>query len=122
MKDNLLERRRFIRIETPLRIFVDSGNIKFEAITKNVSPVGLRCETKHELKKDARLEILMHLPSCDNPIKLKGNVIWQNKVTLEDNAPYDVGIEIIEIEEKDKNPFLKYLCDSLYGSDYKVRD
>ena len=122
MKHKLPERRRFVRIETPLKILINSNGVQFETITKNVSPVGLRFESQNQLEKNVELEVLMYLPDLDVPIKLKGKVIWQNKVTLEDKAPYDVGIEVVEIKEEDKNSFLKYLCDLLYDSDYKVRD
>lgn len=121
MKQKLPERRRFVRIDVPLKVVVESGNTTYETITKNVSPVGLRFEVRQELDKAVKLDLSLSLPSIDDPISLKGIVIWQRKVSLEDNAPFDVGVEIIDIEDKNKNVFLKYLCDLLYSSTYKVR-
>ncbi|MGB2600751.1 MAG: PilZ domain-containing protein [Candidatus Omnitrophota bacterium] len=121
MKLKLPERRRFVRIEIPLRVVVKSGDRVDEVITKNVSPVGMRFEINEELKQSDSLNMSLYLPKSDDPINLVGKVIWQIKTSLEDNAPYDVGIEITEIDDKNKNVFLKYLCDLLYASTYKER-
>jgi hypothetical protein len=121
MKLKLPERRRFVRIEIPLKVIVKAGDRVDEVITKNVSPVGLRFEVNKELKAPEGLDLSLYLPSDEKPIKLKAKVIWQDKISLEDNAPYDVGVEITEIDDKNKNSFLKYLCDLLYESTYKAR-
>lgn len=122
MKLKLPERRRFIRIEIPLKVAITAGGKVDEVITKNISPIGMRFEIKKELKNTEILEMSLSIPTSDMPVHLKGRVVWQNKTTLEDSAPYDVGIEIMEIEDKNKNVFLKYLCDLLYDSTFKTRD
>ncbi|MFH1552943.1 MAG: PilZ domain-containing protein [Candidatus Omnitrophota bacterium] len=121
MKMKLPERRRFIRIEIPLKVIIKSGDRVDEIITKNISPVGLRFEILRALKGSEKLDLALHIPSTDNPIPLKAKVIWQTKTSLEDNAPYDVGVEITDIDDKTKNIFLKYLCDLLYDSTYMAR-
>ena len=121
MKMKLPERRRFIRIEIPLKVGIESGDIKDEVVTKNISPVGMRFETERELKDTQKLNLSLHIPTSEKPILLKGKVIWQVKVSLEDGAPYDVGVEITEVEDSQKNDVLKYLCDLLYSSPYKIR-
>lgn len=102
-------------------MIVKAGDRIDEVVTKNISPVGLRFEISKELKAPEGLDLSLYLPSDDKPIKLKAKVIWQAKTSLEDNAPYDVGVEITEIDDKNKNYFLKYLCDLLYESTYKAR-
>lgn len=121
MKQKLPERRRFVRIDIPLRVTIARGKSRDEAITKNISPVGLRFEVAKELKGTESLDLALYLPSETNPIRLKGKVVWQEKTSLEDNAPYDVGVEIINIADANKNVFLKYLCDLLYKSIYEMR-
>ena len=121
MRLQLPERRRFIRIDTPLRLKIKSGDRVDETLTKNVSPVGVRFEIGKKLEGLEKLNLSLYLPSSDDPIQLGGKVIWQEKTSLEDNAPYDVGVEILEIEDKKKNVLLKYLCDLLYKSKYKER-
>lgn len=121
MKLKLPERRRFIRIETPLRVVVTCGDRVEEVVTKNISPVGLRFEVADELDASRDLDLALFLTSDSDPIRLVCRLIWQAKTSLEDNAPFDVGIEIIAVEDSNKNVFLKYLCDLLYDSTYKVR-
>ncbi len=121
MKLKLPERRRFLRIEVPLKVKLMSGDRVDKITTKNISPVGLRFELTRELNESNQLTMSLYLPSSERPIHLIGKVVWQNKSSLEDNAPYDIGVEIVEIDDKDKNSFLKYLCDLLYSSAYKER-
>ncbi len=121
MKLKLPERRRFIRIEVPLRVKIESGSIQKEVVTKNISPVGMRFETDEELDKSQKLDLSLFIPVSEEPVHLKGKVIWQTKTSLEDDAPFDVGVEIAEVEDKHKNLLLKYLCDLLYNSSYKIR-
>jgi len=121
MNQKLPERRRFVRLSVPLRVVVASGNGSFEVVTKNISPVGLRFESKKELKKSGALGLTLYLPSQDTPIQLKAKLIWQSKTSLEDNASYDVGVEILHIDDKNKNAFLKYLCELFYNSTYQIR-
>ncbi|MDP8299516.1 MAG: PilZ domain-containing protein [Candidatus Tantalella remota] len=122
MKLKLPERRRFVRIDIPLKIVIENGGITDEVLTKNISPVGLRFGIPRELKKDEPLKITLYLPEGNTPIGLDAKIIWQIKTSLEDKAPYDVGVEIVSIEEDCKNTFLKYLCDLLYKSTYKERE
>ncbi len=117
----LPERRRFVRVETPLKVILKSGDRTDEVTTKNISPVGLRFEISKELNESDEVKMSLYLPESTGPISMGGKVIWQKKVSLEDNAPYDVGVEIMEIEDSKKNVFLKYLCDLLYKSIYEAR-
>jgi len=113
------ERRRFVRINVPLKLMIKSGKRREKGITKNISPVGLRFETSKKLEDSGKVELVLYLPSMVNPIAFKARVVWQKKKSLEDKAPYDVGVEIVSIDDNDKNVFLKYLCDLFYNSTYK---
>lgn len=121
MKLKLPERRRFVRVETPLKVVVTEGDRIDEVVTKNISPMGFRFEVSREYKQTEDLELALYIPSTEKAIHIKGKVVWQEKISLEDNAPYDVGIEVTQVDEKDKNVFLKFLCDLLYKSSYKER-
>jgi len=114
----LHERRRYIRIEVPLKVKITGEGWTEEVATKNISPIGMRFETGRRFRQMDVLGLEVYLPADDISIDLKGKVIWQEKTSLEDNALYDVGIEIIEIKEEHKNALLKYLCDLLYDSSY----
>ena len=92
MKLKLPERRRFVRIDVPLRLLVDLNGKEEEVQTKNISPVGLRFQIKDELDVSKKLKLKLFVPIIDQPIDLIVRVIWQAKISLEDNSPFDVGV------------------------------
>lgn len=116
--DKLIERRKYIRLQTPIPMsytIQDTGSVH-TAVTKDISAEGLRFETRSkDIVEDAALELKLEIYGAKNPVHAKGRVIWKKQVSLEDNAPYDVGIEFSEIEEDNKNTFLKFLCDLIYN-------
>ena len=121
MKKKLPERRRFVRLEIPLKAVIKSDDHTDEVTTTNISPVGLRFVINREPKESENMDISLYLSNGDDPVRLKTKVVWKSKTNLEDNAPYDVGVEIIEVDEASKNIFLKYLCDILYDSTFSMR-
>ena len=46
----------------------------------------------------------------------------KKKLSLEDNSPFDVGTELVDIEEDNKNTFLKFLCDLIYNLPEERKD
>lgn len=120
MSKKMSERRRFIRIEVPLSIKVSCGDWMEEAVTKNISPIGMRFELPKDIEKDSILDVSMYLPTSDDLTNVKCRVVWTKRSSLEDNSPYDVGVEIVDIEEGNKNLLLRYLCDLLYSSSYRA--
>lgn len=117
-KDTFVERRRYVRLLVPLKIsytIPGSGKI-YQAVTKNLSADGLRFDiTDPSIKEADLLELKIDVPSAPNPIHAKGTIIWRKRLSLEDGSPFDCGVEFTEIEEDNKNSFLKYLCDLIYG-------
>lgn len=118
MHDRLVERRKYIRLKTPIPIIytiADTGNI-YRSVTKDISAEGLRFEANaKDLKESSNIEIKLEIYGANNPVHAKGKVVWKRRLSLEDGAPYDVGIELTEIEEDNKNTFLKFLCDLIYN-------
>lgn len=121
MKRKLPERRQFVRVEVPLKINIEDSGREWDASTRDVSPAGLGIESLQEIKEQT-VKLILYLPGEEEtPVKLEGRIVWQERVSLEDNAPYRAGLEIEKIEEGKKNVFLKFLCDILYGSTYEER-
>ena len=116
--NKLIERRRYVRLNVPLAVsytFPENDKI-YSAVTKDISADGLRFETQDaHLSESAVLELKLDLPGTPNPVHTKGKVAWKRRLSLEDSAPSDVGIELISIEEDNKNTFLKFLCDIIYS-------
>ena len=118
MKDKLVERRKYIRLKTsvPVTYAVPNTGMVHSSVTKDISADGLRLETKsREIEKGTVLELKLELYGANNPVHAKGKVVWMKQLSLEDGAPCDMGIELIKIEEDNKNTFLKFLCDLIYN-------
>ena len=118
IREKLVERRSFIRLREPIRItYTIANNDKVYNVTaKDISADGLRFQTSDKrIKEGNLLEMKLDIPDVANPVHAKGKVMWKKKLSLEDNAPFDVGTELAEIEEDNKNTFLKFLCDLIYN-------
>ncbi|MDP3791908.1 MAG: PilZ domain-containing protein [Candidatus Omnitrophota bacterium] len=118
IKDRLIERRKYIRLKSPIPVTYtvpETGSI-YSAITKDISADGLRLESNaKDIKVSGTIELKLEIYDTHNPVHAKGKVVWKKRLSLEDNAPYDIGVEFIEIEEDNKNTFLKFLCDLIYN-------
>jgi len=117
LRDQITERRKYLRLQTPIKIAytVPENGRSYSTFTKNISADGLRFETSDkDMKESSQIEVVFTMPGHGETVRGKAIVIWKKKITLEDTAPYDVGLELCEITEQDKNAFLKFLCDLLY--------
>lgn len=121
MKLKLPERRRFVRVDIPLELEIKSDSRTEKVLTKNISPVGFMFETAKKFEDSEDLDMILVLPSGGMRVGIKGRIMWQNKISLEDGAPFNIGVDLVEIGDDNKNAFLKYLCDVLYESTYKER-
>lgn len=125
MKERLIERRRFIRLKTPIPVtysIPETGGV-YKSVTKDISADGLRLESNDkDLKVSGIVELKLEIYGANNPVHAKGRVVWKKKLSLEDNACCDIGIEFVEIEEDNKNTFLKFLCDLIYNIQKENQD
>ena len=123
--DKFVERRRYIRLRVPVNIsytVAGDGRIR-SAITKNISADGFRLETIDRNTKEAdTLELKLAIPGAPNPVHAKSRVVWKKRISLQDGAPYDIGLEFTEIEEDNKNTFLKFFCDLIYNLPETIKD
>ena len=118
MKDKLVERRKYIRLRIAIPVTYTSRDtdVIHSTATKDISVDGVRLETTVKgINKGSVLELKLELYGTLNPVHAKGKVIWVKELSLEDGSPSDMGIEFIEIEEDNKNTFLKFLCDLIYS-------
>jgi Tfp pilus assembly protein PilZ len=117
MTKNIEEKRKYLRLNNELKMefTLPNSDRVYAATTKDISALGIRFETKEKLAEGSMLEIKLKVPSAQNPVHASGRIAWLKRLNLEDDAPSDVGVEFLKIEEDNKNTFLKYLCDLIYG-------
>jgi c-di-GMP-binding flagellar brake protein YcgR len=117
-KKVLAERRRYVRLDTPIDITytIPAGGKVYISTAKNISADGLRFETHDKALEDSDvIDLKLDISGVASPVHAKGRVVWKKKLSLEDAAPFDVGVEFTEIEDDNKNTFLKFMCDSIYN-------
>jgi len=116
-KQIIEERRRYLRLNVPVEIeyALPSSDRRCSTTTKDISAFGIKFLSQDKLQVNALLEITLRLPNTQNPVHVTGRVAWLKRAGSEDNSPCDIGIEFVKIEEDNKNTFLKYLCDVIYG-------
>ncbi len=118
IREKIAERRGFIRLRQPINVTYTTapGNSVYSVTAKDISADGIRFQIADKtVKENESLEIKLDIPAAANPIHAKGKVMWKKKLSLEDGAPFDIGVEFSEIEEDNKNTFMKFLCDLIYN-------
>lgn len=117
MAKRIEEKRRYLRLNIPLEIeyVLSDADRVFTATTKDISASGIRFTAKDGIPENRNLDIKLKIPNSANPVHAQGRVAWSKKVSLENDSPLEIGIEFMKIEEDNKNTFLKYLCDLIYG-------
>ena len=122
-KHALIERRRYTRLPEPIEVtYITAAGVAHNIIAKNISADGMRFETKEkDMDESGVVELKLNIPAT-NPVHAKGKVIWKRKISLEDKAPFDTGMEFTDIEEDNKNTFLKFLCDLIYKLPKEPKD
>mgnify|MGYP001570338777 CR=1 FL=1 len=100
------ERRQFIRLDTRMNISYTIAGTKQlgTSLSRDIGGGGVRFVAEHPLEVGARLEVIVHLPSPDMPIRFVGEVMWTKLVTKADAAGFggtEVGVRFVEIAPHD---------------------
>ncbi len=112
------EQRYYIRIDVLVPAIFSikkKGRIeKIKAHVKNVSASGMMVNVDRKLTFGTDTAIDMYAPEAPNPIHCNGKVVWT--VPANKKGMYNCGVAFTDIEEDNKNTFLKFLCDTIYRS------
>ena len=115
------ERRRYFRLDTDIGFTYKIKDILTpweKAITKNISPGGIRSLVGRSIKKGDWLELNITLPSMETPMPAIGKVIW----TADEKAgKIDAGIKFEEIEPELKNKFLEHICELMFSQLERIK-
>lgn len=111
------EKRKFIRFGISLKVnYIVQKQPKTEktGITKDVCAGGVQLVTEEKLNVGDKLELKFFTPEALNPAHLGGIVLWSKEASAGKKPSYSAGVEFRDIEEDNKNTFLKFLCDLMY--------
>jgi len=115
------ERRKFIRLDKGMdfsyKIRASEGPME-KAVTKNISPGGIRALINRAVRKGTWLELRLYLPALKDPIPCTTKVIW---TADEKEDRIDAGIKFEEIDPEMKNKFLEYICGLMFSELQRLR-
>jgi len=111
----LKEKRGLIRLATKIGFTYKAkgatGREK-KAVSKDISPGGIRALVDKQIKKGDWLEIGMLIPRIKKPIPAIAKVIW---TADREAGKINAGIKFEEIDTGMKNKFLEHLCELIFS-------
>jgi len=107
------ERRKYLRLRASIVEYVPIGKTSTKELTftENIGGGGIRILASEALEVDTLLSLKIYLSSAQAPIEVKGRIVWVEPSSFLDKQGqkhYDVGIEFVEIDNKNRQAILKY--------------
>ena len=106
------ERRRHIRIQTPLLVeFPNPATMKTErSFTQDVSESGMRFPTAVKLQIGQELAMTLELPFHGTTMHATAEVLWIRGISRLGAPQYDVGMRFRWIEDPDRQRLVRHLA------------
>ena len=116
MKDEFIERRKYIRFETQTSLNVQlhsKGYIspeKISGLTKNFSVEGVCFVSEKEFKLGDILTLQVQLPNQPDTLTLEGEVRWSQAIFEDEyEKKYETGVKLFTVEKSDESKFVSYV-------------
>lgn len=116
-KKGYQEKRKTQRLNIPIQIkykLLPQEKILEETFCQNISGGGIGLNLDTPLKKGDKLKTFLHFPDDRRPVIAKSKVIWCKKKFKKGEKPcFDIGIQHMRIEPKDKTRFVFLFCEMM---------
>ncbi len=115
--ENIVERRRFPRIDSNLSLRyrnLRTATVPIGSLTKDIGEGGVRFKTNEFISLACRLVVEVTLPTSQRPIKAISKVAWIRK--LSSGEQYELGNQFLEISKEDRGLITDYVS-RLSGAD-----
>ena len=111
------ERRRFVRIQTPVLVeFTNPETMKTErSFTSDVSEAGIRFPTAVKLQIGQEIPVTLQLPLGDAAMHATGDVLWIRETSRHGAPQYEVGLRFKWIEDPDRQNLSRHLTSFFPG-------
>jgi c-di-GMP-binding flagellar brake protein YcgR len=112
------DRRKYPRLRAAVVEYSPVGeeDTKEMSFTKDVGAGGICIIVSENIEQDAVLSLKIYLPDSEDAIDAMGKVVWvreseflKAKARNKDKKHYDLGLEFVEIEEKDREKIYHYV-------------
>ena len=116
-KTSVEERRRFVRlnisVEIQYTVLEKETPDELKAKSRNISAGGICIIADEKIATDNILILSIYLPADEMPIIAKGKVVWARPFEIgKEGERFDVGVEFIEIDPKDRKKIDQYVFSS----------
>lgn len=108
LRERLLERRRFARVEARLQVQFVYADGFFELETDDLSLGGLFIATEQLLPQGERLRLVLHVPGERPAIKAVAEVVRRVERPAA-GRPRGIGVRFIELDAEERRVLLDYL-------------
>ncbi|MCF7873369.1 MAG: PilZ domain-containing protein [Candidatus Omnitrophica bacterium] len=109
------ERRQFVRISLPLKIYLSGSPNNISAKTRNISAGGLRIIIKHKFSSGSIVNLKIYTIKR-KPILCQGKILWvfsRKNIQSKDLFYYDTGIEFYKIKKNSLDVIKKIIAKDL---------
>jgi hypothetical protein len=105
------ERRRHIRIETPVLVeFPNPETMKTErSYTTNVSESGLKFPTPVKMQVGQEIPLTLELPFNAGPLHATGQIQWVREISRHGEPQYEIGMNFRWMEDPDRARLTRHL-------------
>lgn len=108
----MLEKRKFVRLKSPLRIHYrviqkNKRSRPQESSLHDISGAGVRLCCKEELRHGDLLKLEIQIPHLDNAVEALGEVVWVAPKL--EHRHYEAGVRFRDVNPKDLNKILEYI-------------
>lgn len=108
-----IQRREHVRVPTSLKIeysFVNKSNLDgvyHSTFLRDLSGGGAQFITNKSLSKGTELKVKIYLPS--EVIECQAKVRWSKEEIIDNQSRFFVGVQFINISERDREEIIKYV-------------
>ncbi len=100
--------RADIRCNVSLKVTYQSFNRFIMEYTKNVSRGGMFLKTKTQHKLGTKVELFLHVPGFNEPIKITGEVVHAHFLNVKDEEA-GIGIKFLDINETSRHILINFV-------------
>lgn len=118
MNDEFTERRRHARLNLSMKVdykVTSTGEGQRSTLSRDMSLGGVLLLVSEKMDAGTPLELEIYLSEIDNqPVKTRGEVIWQGELGEREEGYYHTGIAFSGIKEEDKKRFADFCFSQMY--------
>jgi uncharacterized protein (TIGR02266 family) len=105
------ERRDRVRCEVRIDIDLSSEAGAYPAVTRDLSEVGAFIATELERKVGSLVELHLHLPGGEAPLRCVGEVRWRRAASAGPDTPPGLGLRFVLLEPEARRAIQSFLIE-----------